>query len=252
MRINRAWAVACGSILLASPAWAAFEDDLESSTVGGAPAGTQTNPAAVQPDTWFAYSGYANGSVTDAATPGAPQGSQYFQLTRSGADVAYGAVFGTQTGGTVNASWLMYVPTGSSTLVYLTENTDNADGVGFGLGTTSALLTIDAGNGALRYYSNNFTPSDNLSAPSVTFDVWQQWTLTADLDNQQAVITIDGVSSSPFAFNTDTDSAKALAFKPADGATIYIDNVVIPEPATFGLLAAGIAACGMRRGRRGL
>jgi hypothetical protein len=245
-------------VLAAAPAFGAFSDNFESSTPGSLPATTTSTSFSAQPGDWFVYAGSDTSQtlVTDAVTPGAAEGSNYFQITRpDGGNMAIAAAFEAwdtpQVGGTVTANWQMRVPTqgaGFPALIYLTSSLDNDNNSG--LNTSSAALRI-SNSGQIEVITGNTSTFTPLVVPTYVVDTWQNWVLTADLTAQTATLAIDGVQSSSFGFNTSVNSANGLAFLGGGSdATVFVDDVqIVPEPSSMLLAGAGVGLIALRRRR---
>lgn len=252
--------VAVSSMALASPAWAAFQDNLESSTPGSPPATATTATQSAQPGDWYIYGGTSpdNTEVTDAASPGAGEGSNYLHVNRPvGGTATIAAAFESweapQSGGIVTAQWQMYLPSTDNSAIagiWLTSSLNNDNNQG--LGTASPVLFV-FNNGTVRYSINGFSTNEFLAAPVAQLDTWQDWTLTTDLTTQQATLTIDGVTSDPFGFNNDVNAANALVFfGPSEGSGFFVDNLQInvPEPVSLALATLGASVLLVRRQQR--
>ena len=238
----------------------ALATDSDPATTTGVVDSTQTGD-------WFAYRKSAapdiDVQVTNNATPGAAQGSNYLRLRRSdqNVDIAMGFAFrpwdNPVTGGVVTASWKMYIPLlppniGAAAGMWFTSAANNNNN--FGLNAASPVLFSFnplSNPDHLRYSENSFANNIYLSSPKITTGVWQDWVLTTDLNAGQTTISINGVASGSFPHNTPTNQASLLVFQGAQGgAEYYVDDLrisYVPEPATFGIMAFGAALMALRR-----
>lgn len=238
----------------------ALATDSDPATTTGIVDSTQTGD-------WFAYrksqAPDIDVQVTNNATPGAAQGSNYLRLRRStqDVDIAMGFAFrpwnNPVTGGVLTASWKMYIPllppnVGAAAGMWFTTAANNNNNIGLNAASPVLFSFNPLSNPEhLRYSENNFANNVYLSSPTITAGVWQDWVLTTDLDAGQSTISINGVASASFPHNTPANQASLLVFQGAQGgAEYYVDDLTIsyiPEPTAIGLAVVGAMIAVFRR-----
>lgn len=209
------------------------------------PALTTGRAGRIVPGRWFAYDRSGTPDidvqVTSNSTPGAASGDNYLRVHRGigTGSAAIAAAFTEYeqplTTGVLTASFQAQFPS--------TNPTAFSGGIGlvqwlnndFSGGTwdSKAFMFVQDG-GAVRHSFDMFGNNVFLG-PSVIEDQWQQWTISADLDAQTYVLTIDGVSTTPQPFNYEGNAVAGLIFTGIEGAEFYVDDVEIEYFATAAL-----------------
>ena len=170
-----------------------FQDDFELGTVGAVP----NNGANV--GTWSAAIGAgASIAVADAPVPSAYEGTQYCQIIRPGGGGAdlFGAFGSPQTGGTVHAEFMAYMPINDSKATF-------GVGSGTGFGQSRAWVATNAANGLVQYYSAGWQQT----AVPFAAGEWQKWEIDTDLDAGTYTVAVDGTTSAALPFNISGNTA---------------------------------------------
>ena len=167
-------------------------DDFENDAIGG--------PPSLGP--WHAKDGNAwstNNKVLDGSGEGQPlpvQGStKYLLLDRAGNNASDGRAYldsldgGTIVGGTVGASFMMYLPSTNETSAINSQEAFFGLGPSLSGGLYFALGRNDAGGtGAVEYYNgSSWTLIEDISYSQ---DLWQSWSVLLDVDTGDASLTV--------------------------------------------------------------
>ncbi len=222
------------AVLVTNGAATVFDHNFEADTVGAYP------PAPL----WDAITPPLDPGdvlmVTDSATPGAYEGSNYLQLTRySKALVA--AVFDSQTSGVVSMTAAIYVADDPSITGSFSEYGSiafyNAESSTFGPG-----IIFDPNNGSIKAGAGWAT-----TGVSFIPDAWNEVQIDYIPNATTMTLTVNGVSSVEN-IATAVSSVGSIRFgtgPSGSGATMYVDAV--PEPTTMLLLGFGGVATMYRR-----
>jgi len=198
--------------------------------------------------------------VTNLAPPGGAGGSSnYLRIHRGGgADTGIDAAFqdwnAGLNSGVVTMEWDMFIPTGQTGFVggfYVTQYLDNDHSNG----TSGSLATFFfRADGSIRQSFGGFNNNPDLPGVAATPGQWQHYVLVNDLTAQTYTLSIDGTTSAAFGYNFPLipgAGARGFTFNGQEGKEYYVDNVsiVIPEPASLGLLAVTSLFVAARRRR---
>jgi hypothetical protein len=185
------------------------------------------------------------GKVRNGASPGpAHAGSTQYAELFSWDNAGYGESLGSElnavvAGDIVKFNSMMYLPSAGETRNWPWQ---------FRIGSFNGASFADSILNFWRNADGTFTDAvggDFAGPASLAHGVWQEWTVEKEFGTNTTTLTIDGVSVNFGSSAQVTLSAGSLPYRmgfftnTSDGFNyLYLDDVV-PEPATFGLLAAG-------------
>ena len=181
------------------------------------------------PGGWIA----GNGKVSNAASPGPAQASQYANATRP-PETENRAQFATglATSGKIHSEWMTYIPAGAGSHTFMGKFESGTSWPGDQRAVFSHFAPGGGGIGDVNYYNGSWTNAGiNFKAGE-----WQKWEVDVDLDTQLFTVTVAGNSSSDLAFLAP-GGASELNFRVGSQAgTFLVDAVPGVMPPTGNLV----------------
>ncbi|BBO33619.1 hypothetical protein [Lacipirellula parvula] len=190
---------------------AVFKDNYEDGDAGAA-----FGPA--QLGNWeFTFIGSSRVSVTDAAIPGAFEGTNYGHLVRqigNQQSAAY-ARLGTDLadGAHVKATWMLYVPAGHPDYGFNGGFADNTENRGVALATSAS--------GNVLLLNKGISWDD--TGLDFSFDTWQKWEQDWVVGSNSMTITVGGNTATVNDFDSGGGAITQFYFSTVPGSSYFVD-----------------------------